>query len=77
MCLMFLMHLQERHMTSDCKETWLCIFTEQIENRLEGRKSYDLLRAVGSLVAQTIQEHHLDVFVACVVNPYGLLSQPR
>ena len=64
-------------MTSDCKETWLCIFTEQIENRLEGRKSYDLLRAVGSLVAQTIQEHHLDVFVACVVNPYGLLSQPR
>ena len=77
MCLMFLMHLQERHMTSDCKETWLCIFTEQIENRFEGRKFHDLLRAVGSLVAQTIQEHHLDVCVACVVNPYGLLSQPR
>ena len=57
-------------MTSDCKETWLCIFTEQIENRLEGWKSHDLLRAVGSLVA-----HHLDVCVACVVNPYGLLSQ--
>ena len=56
-------------MTSDCKETWLCIFTEQIENRLEGKKSHDLLRAVGSLVAQTVQEHHLDVFVACVANP--------
>ena len=52
-------------MTSDCKETGLCIFTEQIENRLEGKKSHDLLRAVGSIVAQTVKDADLDVFVAC------------
>ena len=33
--------------------------------QLEGQQSHDLLHAVGSIVAQAVKDHDLDVFVAC------------
>ena len=33
--------------------------------QLEGQQSHDLLHAVGTIVAQTVLNHDLDVFVAC------------
>ena len=43
-----------------------CCHTFAVSQRqLEGEKSHDLLHAVGTIVAQTVLNHDLDVFVAC------------
>ena len=43
-----------------------CCHTFAVSQRqLEGEKSHDLLHAVGSIVAQAVKDHDLDVFVAC------------
>ena len=43
-----------------------CTYTFAIsQSELKGKKAPDMLYKLGELVAQTVQDHHLDVFVAC------------